>query len=239
MEDNFLPERVYPDVDWNTADWRIHCARYMFVRPYCVNKTVLDVGCGSGYATHLYSEVAKQVVGIDYSLSAIKFAREHFNQPIFHIASADNLPLAESQFDVVSSLETIEHVYDNHAFLSDFKRVMRDDAIGIISTHYFAQKLWHSRRRQKYHRWGFTFQFLYKRITEYFDNVYPLEQVNLRFRTPVSAFAEGAVFIVSKHKIELPNPWGFPESPRDVYETEELDYEELPRVEVRKRHKVD
>ena len=64
---------------------------------------VLDVGCGSGWATRQLAEYASkgQVAGIDISDEMIRVARESstaFPNTDFEVASAEELPFADSEF---------------------------------------------------------------------------------------------------------------------------------------------
>src|SRR5882762_777591 len=64
---------------------------------------VLDVGCGSGWATRLMAEKANKgrVVGIDIADEMIKLARESstsFSNVEFQVASAETIPFGDGQF---------------------------------------------------------------------------------------------------------------------------------------------
>jgi hypothetical protein len=80
---------------------------------------------------------ARQVDGVDVSEAAISRARELFagDGIAFHCADATKLDelFDDGTFDVVVSLETIEHVPDADAFLRAVKRVAKSTATIIIS----------------------------------------------------------------------------------------------------------
>lgn len=121
------PERIYDD----------HIARYKFASQYVVNKKVLDVACGTGYGSkYLLSQGAKEVVGVDISDEAIKYARQHYTDDklIFLKADATNLSFPESFFDVVVSFETIEHLENYQKYLSEINRILKTDGILLISS---------------------------------------------------------------------------------------------------------
>jgi len=61
--------------------------------------TLLDIGCGNGYSTSLYSEKCKKVVGIDYARSMIEAATKHH--------CAENLRF--ERFDVLEMDERFGH----------------------------------------------------------------------------------------------------------------------------------
>jgi len=121
LAQNWTPERIgHHSIDllelWLTVD---HIARYKFAQSYVVNKTVLDVACGTGYGTALLSQQAKTVVGVDISDKAIELAkRKHQTQnSVFVLSEAINFLKTTHGFDVICSFETIEHIEDYLTFL--------------------------------------------------------------------------------------------------------------------------
>src|SRR5215510_15630969 len=72
---------------------------------------VLDVGCGSGWATRLMAQQASagRVVGIDISDEMIDLARKssiEFPNIVFQVATAESLPFADNEFTKVFSMES-------------------------------------------------------------------------------------------------------------------------------------
>jgi len=100
---------------------------------------VLDVGCGNGAVA---AEVAKRgcrIVGIDMSESGILLARQTCPSGRFETFPADqNLlqNLSEEPFDVVYSLEVIEHLYDPRSFVTGCFNATRPGGRFICSTPY-------------------------------------------------------------------------------------------------------
>lgn len=80
---------------------------------------VLEVGCGlGGFSQRLEQELADDVgsvVGVDFSLSALRAARhhaaEHRSMVRFLAADARRLPFADESFDLVVCAETLEHTF--------------------------------------------------------------------------------------------------------------------------------
>ena len=74
------------------------------------NKTVLDVGCGTGLFAHKVSKLSsKQVLGIDFSKEAIDIAtktHKHHNLQ-YHVLDVKEI---KSKYDVIVSLGTLEHM---------------------------------------------------------------------------------------------------------------------------------
>lgn len=114
-----------------------HVERYEFAKGYVRDRRVLDVSCGSGYGSHLLSDEAAEVIGVDISEEALKLAGDRYQAPNLSFVQADATCLdclGECRFDVVVSFETIEHIPDYGGFLQEVKRVLRDDGLFIVST---------------------------------------------------------------------------------------------------------
>ncbi len=108
-------------------------AQYDFAR----GQRVVEVGCGSGaFWTH---DAAKQcdinLLLTDASKGMLEAARSNLTatcwKPRFELASVENLPFAESEFDVLLSHFMLYHVDDKDAALREFDRVT-DDWVGIV-----------------------------------------------------------------------------------------------------------
>lgn len=93
------------------------------------NARVLDVGCGSGWATRLIAEKARtgRVVGIDISDEMIAIAADTsatFSNVEFRVAGAENLPFADGEFTHAFSMESLYYYADVLVALKEIKRVL-------------------------------------------------------------------------------------------------------------------
>ena len=113
-----------------------HFHRYLFVLEFCRGAEVLDVACGEGYGTSLLGHFAKTVEGVDKDQPTIDHAlRSYATETVsFRLGNATRIPVADHSKDVVVSFETLEHLQDHEAFLSEIKRVLKDDGLLAIST---------------------------------------------------------------------------------------------------------
>lgn len=128
-------ERTWPK-EFSDALWD-HRFRYMFARPYCVRKRILDCGCGVGYGAHyLAASGAKEVTGIDFSEIAVKIAKKRFQSQNIHFMQMDatKLKFEDASFDIAVSFEVIEHLQNPDAYLSEMCRVLKKGSIYIGST---------------------------------------------------------------------------------------------------------
>ena len=134
----FTGERVIPDkvpVDL----YREHLTRYLFAKELSMsNKSVLDVGCGTGYGTYeMASSIYNiKVMGIDISDEAINYAKEHYRHKNLDFLKMDctNLNFEQGTFDMVVSYEVIEHIKQVNDYLSEIKRVLNKEGVFIVST---------------------------------------------------------------------------------------------------------
>jgi ubiquinone/menaquinone biosynthesis C-methylase UbiE len=95
---------------------------------------VLDMGCGSGWATRLLARMVGegpagfgQVVGVDISDEMVRQARaasREFENVMFVVGSAAQVPWEENFFDKVLSVESFYYYPDQDRALAELFRVM-------------------------------------------------------------------------------------------------------------------
>jgi SAM-dependent methyltransferase len=95
----------------------------------------LDVGCGEGRFASALARAGAEVVALDASAEAVRRARERHPGLDFRVADCEAaLPLPDASFDLVWAGETIEHVADTAACLSELRRVLRSGGVLLLST---------------------------------------------------------------------------------------------------------
>ena len=97
---------------------------------------VLDVGCGSGWATRILSEYAfnGRVTGIDISDEMISVARAASpSQPNvdFEIASAEQLPFTDHEFTHAFSMESLYYYRNIPQSLKEIHRVLKPGGLFV------------------------------------------------------------------------------------------------------------
>jgi len=104
---------------------------------------ILDAGCGSGYIMHcLYQKNYTNIVGFDLSESGITYAKTHYPELqakcFVHDAYIRQLPcsLADGGFDLIISLEVIEHLFAPRAYLENIYAWLKPGGYAIISAPY-------------------------------------------------------------------------------------------------------
>ena len=98
-------------------------------------KTALDVGCGAGLLCEPLARLGAAVTGIDAAPENIAVAEIHAAQSGLAIDyRAGGVEGLVGQFDLVTSLEVIEHVSDPAGFVRGLARVLADGGLLILST---------------------------------------------------------------------------------------------------------
>ncbi len=126
--------KVYDEV--NTFIWteqmRTEALGLLEIEP---DDRVLDVGCGTGFATEGLLEHVDGVYGLDQSAHQLAQAYDKFGKrgPVqFHRGDAERLPFADSTFDIVWSSGSIEYWPDPVTALAECRRVVKPEGQVLI-----------------------------------------------------------------------------------------------------------
>lgn len=100
--------------------------------------TLLDVGCGGGLISEPLARMGATVTGIDASERNIGTARAHAARSgvdvDYRCTTAEDLLADGESFDIVLSLEVVEHVADVDLFLGSCAALVRDGGSTILAT---------------------------------------------------------------------------------------------------------
>jgi 2-polyprenyl-6-hydroxyphenyl methylase/3-demethylubiquinone-9 3-methyltransferase len=98
----------------------------------------LDVGCGAGLVAEPMARLGAAVVGIDASARNVAIAERHARAGGLDITYRNALPEALGSegrtYDIVLSLEVVEHVADLDAFLDACARLLAPGGVMVIGT---------------------------------------------------------------------------------------------------------
>ncbi|MBS1724669.1 MAG: methyltransferase domain-containing protein [Armatimonadetes bacterium] len=90
---------------------------------------VLDLGCGTGA---MLSELNEDAVGVDFSPQALQFSHQRGLEGLVN-GNAEALPFRDATFDVIVSLDTLEHVENHQAAAGEIARVLSSNGVAVIN----------------------------------------------------------------------------------------------------------
>lgn len=113
---------------------------------------VLDIGCGEGYySAALASELDAELLGLDISKEAVRYAAGRYKNATWICASAAHLPVNDQSFGLLTSLFAL-------TMPEEFKRVLRSDGafIQVLAAEDHLMGLKHIIYPELHHREKFT-----------------------------------------------------------------------------------
>jgi 2-polyprenyl-6-hydroxyphenyl methylase/3-demethylubiquinone-9 3-methyltransferase len=98
-------------------------------------KRAADVGCGAGLLAEPLARLGAEVTGVDAAAETIEAARTHAEgQGLAIDYRVGGVERLEGPYDLITSLEVIEHVTDPRAFVHGLADALADDGLLILST---------------------------------------------------------------------------------------------------------
>ncbi|MBQ0816162.1 MAG: methyltransferase domain-containing protein [Marinobacter sp.] len=102
------------------------------------NGVILEIGCGPGQLLAAAATRNCEVAGVDVSMEWLVIARhliEHYGgSPKLAAGFAERLPIADGSVAAIVSLDVIEHVGDQNAYVNELRRVLRPGGFFALST---------------------------------------------------------------------------------------------------------
>jgi 2-polyprenyl-6-hydroxyphenyl methylase/3-demethylubiquinone-9 3-methyltransferase len=99
------------------------------------DKTAADVGCGAGLLAEPLARLGARVTGIDAAPENIAAARDHAaGQGLAIDYCAGGVEALAGRFDLITSMEVVEHVADPAAFVAGLAAAVADNGLLILST---------------------------------------------------------------------------------------------------------
>lgn len=100
---------------------------------------ILDVGCGGGLISMPLAQMGAQVTGIDANEhnvnAATKYAKDNkIDVDLKHTTVEKLLPKLKQSYDVVISLEVIEHVANPKEFVQNLTKLIKPGGMIVLST---------------------------------------------------------------------------------------------------------
>ncbi len=129
-------ERTLPGIPDENYWFQRHLAAYKFLLPFARGKRVVDLGCGEGYGADLLATVASFVSGVDLAPEAIYHARKKYQKDNLEFLYMDiySLSLEKGSYDLVLSMQVIEHLHDPDRFMREAIRILKPGGLCVITT---------------------------------------------------------------------------------------------------------
>lgn len=86
---------------------------------------LLDSGCGSGLFCELAAQTGAGIMGLDASENLLDLARKRTPHAVFFQGEMEELPFVDLTFDVVTMINSLQHVGDSRRTLKEARRVLR------------------------------------------------------------------------------------------------------------------
>lgn len=100
--------------------------------------SLLDIGCGGGLVSEPMARLGADVTGVDAAEANIKTAMVHAERAglgiDYRYGTAESLLDEDKRFDIVLSLEIVEHVADPEQFLLDCAALVKPGGLIIVGT---------------------------------------------------------------------------------------------------------
>lgn len=136
---------------------------------------VLDLACGSGYGSSILSQVPQTVVyGGDIDAGTIEACKAEWadhERIQFETMDATALRFEDNFFDVIVSLETIEHLTAYREMVAEFARIIKPGGTAVISTPNIKISSPGGKIINPYHTQEFTYDELYDILKQEFSRV--------------------------------------------------------------------
>jgi SAM-dependent methyltransferase len=130
-------ERTAPGI-WHESYWYArHEAAYRWVAALGAGRTgrVLDAGCGEGYGAELLrTSLNTTVHALDYDPPTLTHLRRTYPAIACVQGNLVQQGLADAAYDLVVSMQTIEHLWDQPAFVAECARVVQPGGTLVLST---------------------------------------------------------------------------------------------------------
>lgn len=129
----------YDDAEFNHSHEYLLPSLVKVLRRYVTsaNPKLFDLGCGNGATMNLLNSIGYSVVGVDPSTDGVTQANMHYPEMTIEFGdSSEKLSERFGNFDVVYSLEVIEHVFDPYEYIQQIYSLLEDKGICILSTPY-------------------------------------------------------------------------------------------------------
>lgn len=128
--DNYLKHRFSSE-----TFWQIYPIIYLMDKEDRKN-TVLDIGCGTGHSSYLFSTYLKprELVCLDKSFRHLYLLKKFFVDDAFCICSDANnlLPFREDSFDSIHAMDSYHYVFEKKRLSNELERTVKPNGLLML-----------------------------------------------------------------------------------------------------------
>jgi SAM-dependent methyltransferase len=147
---------THQHIDWNEYTARIAALQgstatnWELIKPIAKGR-VLDVGCGTAiHLARLMELDIQEAIGIDVGMAGLRYGKNRFPLAKLAAASTYHLPFQDDQFDLIFSVDVIEHIEKPLSALREYHRVCKTGGCVFLQTPNYPIKrvydFWHRLR---------------------------------------------------------------------------------------------
>lgn len=160
-----------------------------------VRGRIADIGCGTGFGTHLLTAKAKSVCGFDNDGEAVQFARRVFPFDNIRFERGDietGIQLRDDGYDYITMIDVIEHLEHDERAVANIGAMLSPGGTFICST---PNRMSRYRRAETHYR-EYSPTELSELLGRIFNSVclknYRMENLSSQYENPILAFCAGA-----------------------------------------------
>ena len=129
-----------------------------------IHGTVLEIGSGEGYGIKMLAPESTKYFAVDKHITPID---DMFKNVVFNQLSVPPLSIFEDNtFDMVVTFQVIEHIKNDHLFIEEIKRVLKQDGLLIMTTPNKKMSL----TRNPWHIREYKLEGMTKLVAQYFNS---------------------------------------------------------------------
>ncbi len=119
---------------WIWHSWKWYSIKQILKFAKIEALKILDIGCASGYLTFQIATFFPnaEVVGIDSYKRAIEYGQKIYPNIKFKVGDAHKLPFSNENFDLITCIETLEHVEAPEEVIREIKRCLKKNGKVLI-----------------------------------------------------------------------------------------------------------
>lgn len=139
----------HPFLDILTTRYKVRPVRKL-LEEGGAKRSLLDVGCGSGFMLSQLESSFGKTVGIDLAKESIEFGRQFTNAALM-VGDAEAMPFGEGEFDCIVSTDAFEHIPDDKKAIAEVHRVLKKGGVAVLYVPSLCGLLSHTEAAHLYH----------------------------------------------------------------------------------------